>query len=208
MIRKLGKWFGALSAIGKTGMILATIVGLSLVSSAGNRPTPVDLGPSKPSSAQSQLKPQPAKIEHRTVVTTELVPFTTSHVDDATLAKGTTKTKIAGVAGVRSHSFDVAVTDGKETGRVETSSTITTEPVNEVIADGTYVAPVAPVAAPVEQNCPNGTYVNSAGNTVCSPYSSPSAPAGATARCGDDTYSFSQSRSGTCSHHGGVATWL
>jgi hypothetical protein len=34
------------------------------------------------------------------------------------------------------------------------------------------------------------------------------APAGATARCRDGTYSFSKHRSGTCSHHGGVATWL
>jgi hypothetical protein len=29
-------------------------------------------------------------------------------------------------------------------------------------------------------------------------------PAGATAQCADGTYSFSQHRSGTCSHHGGV----
>jgi uncharacterized protein DUF3761 len=34
------------------------------------------------------------------------------------------------------------------------------------------------------------------------------APAGATARCRDGTYSFSRHRSGTCSYHGGVATWL
>jgi hypothetical protein len=33
-------------------------------------------------------------------------------------------------------------------------------------------------------------------------------PPGATARCHDGTYSFSQTRSGTCSHHGGVARWL
>ncbi len=33
-------------------------------------------------------------------------------------------------------------------------------------------------------------------------------PAGATARCRDGTYSFSRHRSGTCSHHGGVAVWL
>jgi len=35
-----------------------------------------------------------------------------------------------------------------------------------------------------------------------------STPAGATARCRDGTYSFSQHHSGTCSHHGGVAAWL
>jgi hypothetical protein len=33
-------------------------------------------------------------------------------------------------------------------------------------------------------------------------------PPGATARCRDGTYSFSAHRSGTCSHHGGVARWL
>lgn len=32
-------------------------------------------------------------------------------------------------------------------------------------------------------------------------------PAGATALCRDGTYSFSQSRRGTCSLHGGVARW-
>jgi hypothetical protein len=35
-----------------------------------------------------------------------------------------------------------------------------------------------------------------------------SAPPGATARCNDGTYSYSQHHQGTCSHHGGVAVWL
>jgi hypothetical protein len=35
-----------------------------------------------------------------------------------------------------------------------------------------------------------------------------SPPPGATALCNDGTYSFSQTHSGTCSHHGGVAAWL
>jgi len=34
------------------------------------------------------------------------------------------------------------------------------------------------------------------------------APVGATARCRDGSYSFSQQHSGSCSHHSGVATWL
>ncbi|MBV8949736.1 MAG: DUF3761 domain-containing protein [Actinobacteria bacterium] len=60
------------------------------------------------------------------------------------------------------------------------------------------------------QSCPNGGYVNSIGNYVCSPYTPAGggAPSGATAKCSDGTYSFSQHRSGTCSGHGGVAQWL
>jgi Protein of unknown function (DUF3761) len=71
--------------------------------------------------------------------------------------------------------------------------------------------PAEPEGKPSEAGpeCTNGTYVNAAGNTVCSPEESPNGPpVGATARCEDGTYSFSESRSGTCSHHGGVSEWL
>lgn len=55
----------------------------------------------------------------------------------------------------------------------------------------------------------NNHYKNSDDKTVHSPaYSRNGAPAGATAQCSDGTYSFSQHRQGTCSHHGGVAKWL
>ena len=49
-------------------------------------------------------------------------------------------------------------------------------------------------------------YINSQGVWVPSPARTPDdkPPAGATAKCRDGTYSFSQSRRGTCSHHGGV----
>ena len=52
-------------------------------------------------------------------------------------------------------------------------------------------------------------YTNGDGQQIHSPaYSSGGAPSNATAMCADGTYSFSQHRSGTCSHHGGVARWL
>jgi cytoskeletal protein RodZ len=82
----------------------------------------------------------------------------------------------------------------------------TQNPVQTTPTQSTPTADSTP--APVTDNCPSGTYVNSDGITVCSPYSAPSAPAGATAQCVDGTYSFSLHHSGTCSHHGGVATWL
>jgi hypothetical protein len=52
-------------------------------------------------------------------------------------------------------------------------------------------------------------YTNSRGQRVHRPVISPDGPpAGATAQCRDGSYSFSQSRRGTCSHHGGVSRWL
>jgi hypothetical protein len=55
----------------------------------------------------------------------------------------------------------------------------------------------------------NNHYTNSSGNVVHSPAkSSGGVPAGATAACRDGSYSFSQHRQGTCSHHGGVSSWL
>jgi uncharacterized protein DUF3761 len=60
-----------------------------------------------------------------------------------------------------------------------------------------------------QQKCiDNGTYVNSQGQTVKRPETCSGPPDGATARCRDGAYSFSRSRRGTCSHHGGVAKWL
>ena len=53
-------------------------------------------------------------------------------------------------------------------------------------------------------------YININGNKVPSPtYSEDgNVPAGASAQCRDGTYSFSENRRGTCSGHGGVASWL
>jgi hypothetical protein len=53
--------------------------------------------------------------------------------------------------------------------------------------------------------CGPGYYKNVSGHCVHRPAG---APAGATARCYDGTYSYSQHASGTCSHHGGVARWI
>lgn len=57
-------------------------------------------------------------------------------------------------------------------------------------------------------SCGVESYINSRGNCVRRPVASPTLPPGASAQCRDGSYSFSQSRRGTCSHHGGVARWL
>jgi len=51
-------------------------------------------------------------------------------------------------------------------------------------------------------------YTAKSGHRVHRPVKADRPPAGATARCRDGSYSFSESRRGTCSWHGGVASWL
>jgi hypothetical protein len=57
--------------------------------------------------------------------------------------------------------------------------------------------PSTPVAAPQEDSSQAGNSVNGTEQSLT-----------ATARCQDGTLSYSAHRSGTCSHHGGVAVWL
>ncbi len=196
MFGKFKGWFSALSSIGKVGVIAGASILSIGIAGAASHPTVAPKPPEPPPKVQSD------KIEHKTVTTTEAIAFDTKTVDDPNLTAGTDQTQTEGANGVKTKTYDITLTNGAETNRTLVKEEVTTQPTTKVIAHGTYIAP-----APV-QNCPNGTYVNSAGNTVCSPYNAPSTPAGATAQCRDGTYSFSQSRSGTCSHHGGVATWL
>ncbi|MGF6886017.1 hypothetical protein ABIA39_007470 [Nocardia sp. GAS34] len=69
------------------------------------------------------------------------------------------------------------------------------------------LAPQA-TAAPALIACGAGEYENVDHDCVPRPEQAPAAPDGATAQCKDGTYSFSRHRTGTCSHHGGVARWL
>jgi len=104
-------------------------------------------------------------------------------------------------------------------GRYKTTSWTAGEGQEYVIQNGT-VATYAPNSAPNPYLVgDNGSgynvgpgdvpgYYNSQGNWVPSPSSDPNlSPSGATALCGDGTYSYSQTASGTCSWHGGVAEW-
>jgi hypothetical protein len=69
----------------------------------------------------------------------------------------------------------------------------------------------AQCARPDESNLQShGCYLKRNGASVhqpAKPNDSTQPPANATARCSDGSYSYSQNRSGTCSHHGGVASW-
>ena len=214
----------ATAAIG-AGIALAALIGSTSAYGASHPlpDAPATVAAAKTSSATVSAKPKASPTPTRTVtptptptasptpvVTTKQVtetaqiPFGSTTVESSTLAQGTSTVTTPGVQGINTKTYTVTYTDGVESGRVLTSEHVTTPPVTQVTTVGTYVAP-APPAAPT---CSSGTYVNSAGDTVCRPEAASSAPAGATAQCVDGAYSYSQSRRGTCSGHGGVATWL
>ena len=90
----------------------------------------------------------------KTVTTTQPVAFTTTTEQDSSLAKGTNQIKVQGVNGVETQVYKVTYENGQETDRTLVSTTVTTPPVNEVIEDGTYVAPAPKPAAPAPTPSP------------------------------------------------------
>jgi hypothetical protein len=78
------------------------------------------------------------------------------------------------------------------------------------ISIAAYADPTPSTTPDDSQLVDHGHYTNKDGQDVHSPARTKSGtpPSGATAKCGDGTYSFSQHHSGTCSHHRGVSQWL
>jgi hypothetical protein len=209
-MKRFVAWFKGLSTTGK--VLFGTTIVVAWGAIGASQATTLNSSNAANKSQQTNTqhitvsKPNTPVVTTKTETDTQSIPFTSITVQNSTLAKGTTKITTAGVNGSETLTYEITYTNGNQTSKKLADTTVTSQPVQQVTADGTYVAS-APTPAPAP-SCTNGTYVNSAGNTVCSPEAAPSAPAGATAQCVDGTYSFSQSRSGTCSHHGGVATWL
>lgn len=139
-----------------------------------------------PSSTTPPPQTPTAVVETKTVDEKSSIDFSITTKDDATLAKGQTRVEQEGVAGERTTTYEVTYTDGQETGRKEVSSTVTREPVNKVVVNGTYVY-VAPTPAP-------------------EPVQRSSSGARTGAVCNDGSTSTATGR-GACSHHDGVDYW-
>ncbi|HEX5205705.1 MAG TPA: G5 domain-containing protein [Actinoplanes sp.] len=123
---------------------------------------PAATGPSDPAaSSPDETAPEVTK---KTVKVTKSIAYSTKKVEDSTLAKGKTKVRTKGVAGVRTLTYEVTLTGGKETGRKLIGDTVTRKPVTKVIAVGTKTAssgcdpnytPCVPIASDVD--CAGGS---------------------------------------------------
>ena len=88
---------------------------------------------------------------------TQPVTFSTTDQNDSSLPKGQTKVMQAGKNGVKTLTYQVTYTNGKQTGKSLLSTKVTTQPVNQIVYVGTYVAPTpkpAPVPAPTPAPAP------------------------------------------------------
>lgn len=86
----------------------------------------------------------PPTITTTEVIETKEVPYEYERANDPTLPVGETKVVQAGKYGVRTIVYTVTLTDGVETSRVVKSDLITTAPVTDILAVGTYVPPTTP----------------------------------------------------------------
>jgi hypothetical protein len=120
--------------------------------------------PSAGVESPSPTAEQRPAIEIRTVTETESIPFETTTVDDPSLAAGTTEVRTVGVAGVKTLTYELTLTDGAQTGKKLLSEVVTTAPVAEVTAHGTkaqsrcdpnYTGACVPIASDVD--CAGGT---------------------------------------------------
>lgn len=90
-----------------------------------------------------------ATIETVTVTETKAIPFTVTTVNDSTISQGQTVVRTPGVDGVRTLTYQVTMTNGRETDRKLVNDVVTTPPVAQVNAVGTKVA----VRQPPAQSC-------------------------------------------------------
>lgn len=110
---------------------------------AGLEPAPSEAPPTSASPEASAQVTTPAAdvaTTTRTVTETKRIAFRTRTVKDSSLAKGVKATRTKGVAGVRTLTYEVTFTGGKQTARKLISQAVTKEPVTKVVAVGTKAA--------------------------------------------------------------------
>lgn len=139
---KLKSWYGGLSKTGKVAIVsVATLLTLGTIGTLAKPDTSTqqDDIPKVQSAATSA-----PVITYKEVTETETVPFEKTTQNDLSRDAGTSTVTTLGVNGIRTKTYKVTQTDGKETDRVEVKNEITKQPISEVTSVGTrqpYVAP-------------------------------------------------------------------
>ncbi|WP_239080483.1 G5 domain-containing protein [Paractinoplanes brasiliensis] len=81
--------------------------------------------------------PPTAAVVKKNMTVDGTIPFKTRKVKDSNLAKGETRVREKGVAGVKTVTWEITYTDGEMTGRRVVKTVVKRQPVTEVVAVGT-----------------------------------------------------------------------
>ncbi len=139
-------------------LIAIVIVGIVLISAvAPNSTKTIHTQEASSNIANSTSAP---KVTIKQITETQSIPFTTTNENDNSLDQGQTKVEQNGVDGVETQIYKITYANGIQISKTLMSQSVTTQPVNEVVAIGTYVAPppvstpsVAPAPAPSTSSC-------------------------------------------------------
>ena len=96
--------------------------------------------PATPDATDTDTSTVDSEVVKKTVTTTKKIAFPTRTVKDGSLAKGKKRTMAQGRAGVRTLTYEVTLTGGKQTAKKLIKSVVTRKPVTRVIAVGTQAA--------------------------------------------------------------------
>jgi hypothetical protein len=134
---KLSGWFKNLSRIGQVSLVsVASLGGMFTVSAAF---PPQTNTPAQPPVSVPIEKKEPV-ITTSVQTETQSITFQKKTIEDGAMAKGTTSVRVNGVEGLKTLTHTITLSDGKEIDR-KTKEAVTSEPVDEVTAIGTYVKP-------------------------------------------------------------------
>ena len=139
-------WVGGVGTAG-------AVVGAAVTSASQDSASPRAVADATTTTPTPSSTPTPTPTPTSVVEVSEVskdfpIHFRKTTIDDPTLAKGQTRLQTAGVDGVLTRTYRVTTTDGVETDRVQVSKTVSTAPVTEVTAVGSYVEPAPAPAAP------------------------------------------------------------
>jgi hypothetical protein len=141
MFGKAKVWHSGLSKVSKVVLwsVTAVVAGTGINAAAN---------PADPQPAQApptvQAAPKEPVTEKKTLAETSAIAFEKTTINDGNLAKGKTEIRTAGVNGVKTQTYEITSVDGKETERKLIKDEVTTAPISEVTAIGTYVALAKP----------------------------------------------------------------
>lgn len=134
MLKRIKIWHSGLSTLGRVVVwsIAVIFAGTAIAAASSN----VNKEP------PSTQKPKPVSITtKKTVIETADVAFTKTTINDGNLEKGKTEIRTVGVNGVKTYTYNVTYQNGIEISKELVKEEVTTPPVTEVTAIGTYVVP-------------------------------------------------------------------